>query len=354
MPESSSDSEGQVSEAETTATETPSEPTDANLPVNSSTTDDTPQEGSTDAKEPTLLESVQEALNKTPEDEAADSSSAKGSEDGADADEGKPEGDADDGDGDGEKLPPFHDHPRWKKIVSERDELQEKLDATQEDHEAMDRLRTFSQEQQLSGDEVNQLLLLGGMLKNDPAKFMAAFEPTYQQLRTQLGLTLPPDLQQAVDDGLTTPEFAAQTAQSRAQANIAEAQRHRDAAAHQVRTDERDAEEAERQRTEQVNILSNAGDEWEAKWSASDPDYSVKAGRVQDLVKLAAHEGTLPSTPAELTKVLDGFKIKVETELRSILPKKRAIDSQVISTGAGSTNTSAEPKTLREAVESAL
>ena len=311
-----------------------------------------------------MFDAVQAALEAPSEGDAASSAAESGKEPDAEADtEGKKAGTDDptqkSGEGEGEKAkgddkadedadkpPPFHDHPRWKQLVQERDDLKATVEESEEAVQATDRLAGYLTEQNLSVDEFNNLLQIGGLMKNDPAKALEALTPYYTKLLEVTGNTLPADLRTAVDQGLLTEDYATETAKARASANIT-----------QFASDNRQQLHEAQAQTQQVNSLGDAASDWERKWQASDPDYSKKAIRVQERIELAVHrkELTGASTAAEIVAACEKYKGEVEAELRDLMPKPKAVNANPNAGTGGSGSAAANaPKSLIEAMEASI
>ncbi len=338
--------------AETTpATEGAKETPDANKPGEPSIPDEE------DAKGPESMFDAVQAASETPsEGDTASSAAESGKEpdadqakepeaDGAEADPAKEakDGEADE---DAGKPPPFHDHPRWKQLVQERDDLKAAAEESEEAVQATDRLASYLTEQRLSVDELNNLLQIGGLMKNDPAKALEALTPYYTKLLEVTGNTLPADLRAAVDQGLLTEDYASETAKARAAANIT-----------QFNSDNRQQLHEAQAQTQQVDGLGDAASDWERKWQASDPDYSKKAIRVQERIELAVHRKELTgvSTAAEVVAACEKYKGEVEAELRALMPKPKAVNANPNAGTGGSGSAAANaPKSMIEAMEAAI
>lgn len=338
-----------VDPAATSATDT--ETPDANDPANSSAADGPePGEGSDDAKGPqTLLEAVEAAVKPT---EDADPSPAEGKKDATDQAD-KPDADAakDDADGkkaddkDGDKAddepPPFHEHPRWKKLNEEKSALEKENAGFKEASGAIDRLESFMTEQNLSTEDFNQLLHIGSLVKNDPKAALEALTPLVIQLQEVTGNTVPADIQQAIDQGHVTEDYGRQLAVARATTTLTQVQADR--SNHRLETE---------QQTTAVNALGAAASTWENEWQASDPDYPAKADRVREKIELAIHRGDVaPQNAQDVRAMCEKFKAEVETELRSLLPKPKAVAASPTSTTGGGPSTGPTPKNLFEVIE---
>ena len=237
---------------------------------------------------------------------------------------------------------PFHNHPRWKAVIAERDTLRDPASRWQ----AID---GFMQQHGLTGDEMAEGYEIMALLKSgDPAKLAEArgwFHERLNALDETLGNVLPDDLQQRVNDGLLDEDGALEIAQARANAALSSRQ-----------VADRDAAEATRRQQEQAvattTEMVSAVEGWEARIKASDPDYSKKADLVQaKCVAIVQQTGKAPTTAAEATALADRALSEVNASLAAVLPKPRPITP----TPAGmSTPAAAAPKTLREAINGAL
>ena len=375
MPDAPSPSEGapepvtpdpvDTAGGDTSSADAPTKIPDASDPAISSTADGDdpakapdpdPVKDPEDAKGPkTILEAVDAALKVDKGDKV--SSADEGSGD-APAESKKP--DAKDGEGDAkaegdkDKPPPFHEHPRWKAVVAERDDWKGRAEKAEGDVEsqkpsleAIERISGYLDANNLTADEFNNILRIGGFAKNDPLKALEALTPLYNRLLEVTGYTLPPDLKQAVEQGLTTEEYARQTARARGDANIATFQS-------QTQGQRYETERNSAKHTALVQTLGDTASAWEQEWKASDPDYPKKVSLVRREVELAIHLGEIERTPEAVRSMLDEKRKKVEDEIRAFLPKPKAVNTNPTPGGPGGTSTVKKPETLMDAIDLAL
>lgn len=289
------------------------------------------------AKEPaSLLDVVKSAVEKQAEPEA--SPAPEGEQVDPVAEAAAPT--ADDPAADDANLP-FHNHPRWKAVIAERDSLREPA-------ERMTLIETFMQDKGLTSEEVAEGYHVMGLLKGGPDELAQArdwFAERLEGLNEALGHVLPADLQSRVDEGLLDADGAAELAKARAAANLRETQDAQRAARETAAATERDA-------TAKTTAMVGAVEAWETRIKASDPDYSKKAKLVQDRCRsIVASEGKAPQTPEEATALADRALGEINAEFKSTLPKPRPIAP---APAGSSTPATAEPKTLREAINSAV
>lgn len=290
-----------------------------------------------DANEPqNLLDVVKAAVEKPAE--AVASSDPKGDPVTPPADAEAPADAAAEDDAD----LPFHNHPRWKAVIAERDGLRDPA-------ERYGAITGFMQEHGLSSEEVAEGYEVMALLKsNDPTKLSEArdwFASRLSALDGMLGHTMPDDLQQRIDDGLLDEDGAAELAQARAAVTLRDRQTT-------AQTEATTAADQQRQATEITTAIVTAVEGWEARIKASDPDYSKKSELVQAKCQAIVQlEGKAPANAAEATALADRALAEVNALLKSALPKPRAITPSPL---GASTTIAAQPTTLRGAIDTAL
>lgn len=297
-----------------------------------------------DAKQPeSLLAVVQDAVKK-PEGDAG-SSAAEGKEDaepGAEAEAEPAKGEAEAEAQDDAKLP-FHEHPRWKQVLAERDGFKG-------DAEAYRNITGFMDQHGLTGDEVAEGFDVMAKLKSrDPKSLVEArayFADGLARLDSVLGNALPPELQEKVDAGLMDEEDAQELARSRAteklQTQRLEERETADAAA-----------TAKRNTVEAARANATAVEGWEAQQKAADPDYSKKARLVEKTCfAIVQRTGKVPTTPEESLELCNAALKEVNDELKSMLPKRKPVDTR--GPQGSSAVPTPEPKTLKDAIASAV
>lgn len=307
-------------------------PTDANA-ADPSTADDK------DAKEPaSLLDVIKSAVEKPAEpvassDPEGDPVEPKAEEPAAVA-EPKAEDDAD---------LPFHNHPRWKAVIAERDSFKDPA-------ERYGLIQGFMQEHGLNNEEVAEGYEIMALLKSgDPEKLTKAREWFHDRLTAldeSLGNSLPDDLQARVDEGLLDEDGATELARARAATALRTTQ---ETARSEAATAETARAAAEAKTSEMVGAVQA----WEDRIKASDPDYSKKADLVQAKCQaIVLQTGKPPATAAEATALVDQALGEVNAMMKSALPKPRAITPTP--KGSSAVTPAAVHKTLREAIEAAV
>ncbi|MGZ6021621.1 MAG: hypothetical protein ACXWLQ_03335, partial [Rhizomicrobium sp.] len=213
-----------------------------------------------------------------------------------------------------------------------------------------DKIQRFVDEAGLTKDEVNQGFDVMRNLRNDPLKAYEQLKPIFAQLQQMAGDVLPQDLQTAVDQGQLTEVHARELAHTRSRAAVNE-RRLTETEQRQQTADQTKAFE------DQVNDVAGAVTAWETATSKNDPDWKLKQPRIQVLVeneilrKQRANPNYFPSKEEALEMSKKALK-DVETEFKRLSPQRRSISTPAAD--AGSTHSTAVPKTMLEAAKAGL
>lgn len=304
-------------------------------------------EGEKDAPLPNLLDVVKSAVE--PENEAAGESSAPEQESGEASAEA---GEAEAGEGteakaaeteaeDDAKLP-FHNHPRFRQLIDERNSLRGPA-------EQMGKIQSFMDEAGLTPEEVAEGYQVMAMLKSgDPAQLTEAreyFATRLQALDNALGNSLPDDLQQRIDDGYLDEEGAREIARSRASEHL-RAEREK------VQTQRTEAEKARDNQVAQATAMAEAVDGWEKQVKANDPDYSKKAPFMEAAcLAIVRKQGKNPSNAEEAIALAKAAYEQVTNQLKTLAPPKKPTAPKPSNEGKAA---SPAPTSLRGAIAAAL
>lgn len=244
-----------------------------------------------------LLSVVRNAAE--PEDEETEASSAttedkSGESDGSATASDTPQTEQDDEDF---SDVPFHNHPRFQKLIQQRNSFKEGAQQYQQ-------VQEFLTENSVTADEAADALTLRALMKTDPQAAWDQLKPIAQQLLHDAGLALPEDLNQRVQQGELTK--AAATEISRLRASQVTSQRNTEASRQQ---------QAQQQQQQQVSAVRTAVGEWEMNTRGRDPDFEAKADDLQrEILWLQNQEGR-PSDPtgarAQLQKAYDAVNKRV-------------------------------------------
>lgn len=268
---------------------------------------------------------------------------------------------------DPDKDLPFHKHPRWQEVKQERDTFKTRaetaeakleqlgdVEQVQEHATNYQQINDYLRNNGLDGQDFQNMLHIGALMKNDPQEALRAIEPYYHALQRMSGEVLPPDLQQQVQDGLMAEDMALNISRERAKAAQLHQQNQR-LTENQRQQQERMRQEQQRQQQEQqLQPLYQAADQWEREWQSKDPDYDKLAGmvrlRVQELMSSEKVQ-----TPQDVVNVCNKAHEDVKQMLKQVVPQGRQ-SQQPLPDGAntGGNTPHAAPQTSLEAAKSAL
>lgn len=222
-------------------------------PIDGAVTDAT-SSNATDDNDASLLDVVRDVVSDRVEPAAA-ASSADGSEVSLGAD-GKP-------------LPtgpdnetfldvPFHKHPRFQEVISQRN-------VAREDAGRYQNVVQYLEANNLSSDEAANALATFAQAKIDPAGAFAALKPWLQELLVNAGEVMPADIQARVDSNEITAAIGIELSRERAKSKSHES---------------RQGFEAQRQqRTSQTNLVTElvgTAEGWEKDRRIKDPNFAAK------------------------------------------------------------------------------
>lgn len=229
---------------------------------------------------------------------------------------------------------PFNKHPRFKKLIDERNSY--KQGANQ-----YDQIQSFLDKNSVSAEEAATGLQIMALMKNDPVEALKALQPYVENLSVATGTKIPDDIQSKVDDGYLDEDAARELSVSRM-----EAQRQR-----QMR------EQLEQQNVathdqQNKHYLAQTVTEWEEKTRQSDPDYSLKQEEIDDRVRVLVVERGRPQTSDQAISMAKEAYDVVSKRYTERFRNVRQI--RPASGGKLSGTPEAAPNSLMEAVQSAL
>jgi hypothetical protein len=332
-----------------TSSPAPAESAPASPPAGEQPSTDTSVKTSGDTKE-TLLDAVLKVVPATPEpdvlakpeDSATPTAQTAENEDQADK---KPDEGEDDttSDEDDEKAAAEASNPATRKkinkLLRQRRELRDEVSGLRPIAEIGNELQTFARTNDLSGDDIIMSLNIAATLRRgDYDGFYRAVGPYVRRAQEYLGVTLPPDLAEKVQQGQMTETAAKEFARvrydhQRSEAMVQDAQTAERGAALQ-------AVQADIQRA--VSAL-------EGRFAASDPDYKAKADHVRRVAQAMLFErGGAIGSVQDALEITKAAYVEVSKSFRSQRPQPQP----TLRTPNGHAQTPSarpEPKTLMEA-----
>jgi len=278
-----------------------------------------------------LLSVVQNALDEAdPEDSSTD-----GNQDGDAGENTKTEEAQKDGadevaaDAKQHDKVPFHNHPRWKEMIGERDSLKPRA-------EQYDKIMGFMRSNGLTPQEMAEGLRVMALMRNNPAEAYQSIQGYAQRLAEMTGDKLPDDVKERLESGLIDDDSAKELARLKAERRAAE-------------------EQAVRMQQEALvanqRAMHDAVATWEKRERAKDPDWDSKYEMVKDrVVSIMSQER--PANPSDAIKVASRALAEVNDRLRPLAGRSGNVRTPISSVSSSSTRQA--PRSLEEVVRMGL
>lgn len=253
-------------------------------------------------KKASLLDVVKAAYNKASPDPSSSTGGttdpAKGTttEAKASLDDGKTQ--TDDSDKAAEKLP-FHNHPRWKEMLTEREALKPRA-------EQYDKIVSFMTTNSLSPNEMADGMRVMALMKHNPTAAYEQLQTYIKKLAPYTGEELSPEMRAKVDDGFVDPETAKELSRLKAEKEFLN-----------QRSEEIYQQQVAQQQASSQRAMYDAVTGWEATEKARDPDWSAKYEMVQDRVR-SLMATTKPASPEEAVQLARRALSDVNDRLRPL------------------------------------
>lgn len=296
----------------------------------------TPETG---AKEPPdLLSAVRSAVDGTKADAASPSAGQNGTS--TQVDPKNPQGGMDPSAAAKENTEEdtrFDKHPRFKKLLTERDSF--KSEATEYRN-----VTAYMKENGLAASEVAEGFKIMAAMKNNPVQALKDLTVYVDRLRQFAGDALTPDLQQQVDQGRITPEMAKELAAARNQAQFLQ---HRSS----LTAQQQQQQVAEHQAAQQAQALQGAVNQWVQSQQAKDADFAHKQKQLEWAAR-SYMANNPPRTAAEATAMMQKCYDEVNAEFSKLTPRRPAL--KPLQSASSSSGAQPQPKTLKEAIALSL
>lgn len=226
---------------------------------------------------------------------------------------------------------PFHNHPRWKELLSERDSFKSRA-------EQYDKVEQYMTRNQLTPQEVAEGFQVMSLLKHNPVEAYKVLSGHLSRLAPIVGESLPEDISKRVDNGDVDIESAKELAKARAQANLLAQQQQQGVV-------ERQNQEYNARQTQ----VRDAVLAWEGQIKQRDPDYSAKQKFIMDKVRIMIGSEA-PNSPHEAIAMVEKAYSDVNESMRSFIPRRT---QTVMTSSSSSVSAQPQPKTLLDVVRTA-
>lgn len=213
------------------------------------------------------------------------------------------------------ELPPFHQHPRWQQLQSERNELRIKVQEMEPAYQEFSRYRAFQEAQGVSKEQFESALQIAALINNDPQAALRELKPVMEALGQYDGGSLPPDLSEEVANGDLTEERAMEIAKLRADSKLSSV---------------RQTTAAQRQQAALQQSYAQGIQAWDQSVSAKDPDFKPKAradapdGKYEMVSyrALALFQQHRPTSPQDAVRLLQQAYDETNKALGRLIPAK--------------------------------
>lgn len=205
---------------------------------------------------------------------------------------------------------PFNKHPRFQKLLTERNTY--KVDAVRYQN-----VQNFLDQNGIAPEEAADLLTIGGLIKTNPAEAWRRMQPVVQQVLIAAGEVLPQDLNERVQKGELSRDAAMEVSRLRA---------------HQASTGAqntfREQQALRQQQTERQQGIHRTVSEWEADRQLKDPNFGAKQpALMREIAFLQQTEGrpdTADGVRAQLKKAYDAVSASFQP-VQPSRPQPRAV-----------------------------
>jgi hypothetical protein len=212
--------------------------------------------------------------------------------------------------------------------------------------QAADQVTKYLRDNDISRDDfLMSLELASAMRRGDFKTFYEGVRPYMKLCEEYLGLSLPPDLQQMVQQGQMTTQAAAMHSKERMDRAMAQTNAARQQVAFQTQAQQQ-------QHQTLVSSVVNVVNAWEQKIMQSDLDYAAKKNAVQSTMKALVADHGPPRSPDHAIQIAEEAYRRVNADFRAWAPQRRPTSRIPSSTGR-TTGVTPEPKSLKDAVQQA-
>lgn len=243
-----------------------------------------------------------------------------------------------------EEMDRYHSRTRKRveRLLDQRNAARDEADRLRGPAQIAEGLREYLTTNDIAREDFSLLLDLGSALRRgDWATFYQGVRPYMELAEEALGVKLPADLQQAVQQGQLTTDAARRYSQERYARMLAETNAaHAAQAAQTVHT--------HHTVTALKQSINSAVSAWEASVRQTDPDYGHKQDAVKNLLHAVVNELGAPQNPEQAVEIAKEAYRRANEMVSRFAPKPRAtapVPSSVHRSNAGAP----EPKSLMEA-----
>jgi hypothetical protein len=222
---------------------------------------------------------------------------------------------------------PFHNHPRWKQVIAERNSAIAERDSFKEDATQYRQIDGYMKQHELTPNEVAQGFIVMAASKHDPVRFLQLIQPYYDQAQQFVGAVLPPDLKDQVERGLITNDAAKELVRRRNETALYNHREQKNRQQTQAQQQQQDQQRQQNEFVTQQQSIGKAVSDWETGLKTRDPDYATNADKqrmVLDRLTVIARENP-PKNPAEGVALAQKAYDEINETLRKFSPTRTQI-----------------------------
>ena len=236
---------------------------------------------------------------------------------------------------------PFNKHPRFRKLIAEKNEQKELATKYQTDSEQYKKITNFIELNNLTAKDAVEGFKLMAMLRNNPEEGYKRLQAHMDNVGKLTGQNLPEDIQSKVDDGFLDEDAAKELSQARASLS-----RERSMRQHSQKRFSNAAQSAGEAR------LSDTIKTWGEATLANDPDFSLKQEEFNDRISALVSERGKPKSPEDVLSIANDAYNTINERFKSRQPTKQPLKSTTKGKLGGVPI--AEPTNMRDIVSQAL
>lgn len=245
---------------------------------------------------------------------------------------------------------------RITKLNKQRQKLTgevQRLKAIEPSAQAADQVTRYLRDNDISRDDFLMTLeLASAMRRGDFRTFYEGVRPYMKLAEEYLGVSLPPDLQRAVQQGHMTTQAASAYSKERMDRAMAQTNAARQQMAFQQHAQTSAQQQQQQVRANLARQVTDTVNAWENQIMQSDPDYAAKQPAVQDTMWAVVREQGPPQSPDHAIAIAKEAYRRVNERFRSWSPQRRPTSRTPSSTGR-TAGVTPEPKSLLDVVKQA-
>jgi hypothetical protein len=236
---------------------------------------------------------------------------------------------------------PFNKHPRFRKLIAEKNEQKELATKYQTDSEQYKKITNFIELNNLTAKDAVEGFKLMAMLRNNPEDGYKRLQAHMDNVGKLTGQNLPEDIQAKVNDGYLDEDAAKELSQARASLN-----RERSMRQHTQKRFSNAAQSASEER------LSDTIKTWGEATLTNDPDFSLKQDEFNDRISALVSERGKPKSPEDVLSIANDAYDTINERFKSRQLSKQPLKSTTKGKLGGVPV--AEPSNMRDIVSQAL